>query len=102
MYSRNFNHSTLPTLNNIRRLLDSRIQLALRGNCLTPRLTGRSGDSGVIGRRVERDIEICGKLATVHKMFSLEPTDLVYLTWTITRPCGPEVRTPLVRSTRRC
>lgn len=102
MYSRNFNNSTFPTLNNIRRLLDSRIKLALRGNCLTPRLTRRSGDSGVIGRRVERDIEVCGKSATVQNIFSLDLTDLVYLTLTITRPCGPEVRTPLVHSIHRC
>lgn len=102
MYSRNLNHSTFPTLDNIRRLLDGRIQLALRGNCFTPRLTGCGGNTGIIRRRVERDIEICGKSATVHNLFSLDLTDLVYLTSMITRSGGPEAQTPLVHSIRRC
>lgn len=101
-HSRNLNHSTFPTLNNFCCLFDSRIKLASRGNCRTPRLTCCSSDTGVIGRRVERDIEICTRSATMHKIFSLDLADLVYSTSMITRPCEPEVRTPLVRSIRHC
>ena len=101
-HSRNLNYSTFPTSNNVCRLFDSRIKLASYGDCRTPRLTGSSSDTGVIGGRVERDIEICAKSVTVNKMFNSDLADLACSTSTITRPCEPEVRTPLVHSIRHC